>query len=196
MPSSIQQGGATTIMRLQLRTLCGALRRPSERAARANTAFDEDTRLTLFVNCPNSSCHSTPLTPGLTEACTRLLLRRRDGCAFRCAPRAWMTPSHLRAGKAARTPAARQKELQDAIEKLTFLVSPHIESFDYWVDEGLQRSVEDMDPVEVASPDGRSITCAPLSSCCCATPAHLARRLGHRHQARHAIAGQRSQGSH
>ena len=69
-----------------------------------------------------------------------------------------MMPSHAPQGKAAQTPAARQKELQDAIEKLSFLVAPHIESFDYWVDEGLQRSVEDMDPVEVPSADGRSIT--------------------------------------
>ena len=60
------------------------------------------------------------------------------------------------------------QELKDAIEKLNFLASPHIESFDYWVDEGLKRTIEDIDPVEVPSPDGRSISCTPAHPVPCA----------------------------
>lgn len=44
------------------------------------------------------------------------------------------------------------------------LVRPHIDSFNYFLTEGLQQAVADLDPIEVLSPDGRS-----LLTCTCAS---------------------------
>lgn len=78
----------------------------------------------------------------------------------------------LAVGNKAKLAGTKEVSVQDAIEKLTFLASPHIESFDYWIDEGLQRSVDDLDPVEITTEDGRSITCAYSASCCAPSGAY------------------------
>ncbi len=39
------------------------------------------------------------------------------------------------------------------------LVRPHVDSFNYFVEEGIQQAVADLDPVEVTSSDGKSLTC-------------------------------------
>lgn len=38
---------------------------------------------------------------------------------------------------------------RDTPQELLDLVQPHIESFDYFLDEGVKRVVENVDPIEV-----------------------------------------------
>ncbi len=50
-------------------------------------------------------------------------------------------------------------QLNHATEKLSFLVEPHIESFNWFINHGIQAAVADLDPTEIETADGRRITC-------------------------------------
>jgi DNA-directed RNA polymerase beta subunit len=45
-----------------------------------------------------------------------------------------------------------------AQQKMSFLVSPHIESFNFFLGEGIQRAVENIDPIEIETEDNRRFT--------------------------------------
>jgi hypothetical protein len=56
----------------------------------------------------------------------------------------------------------RAKETKNKYAELHRLIRPHVDSFNYFLDEGLQQAVADLDPVEVTSSDGKSLTCILL----------------------------------